>query len=124
MESGCPASDCHLLVVFCTFLLTAKALCCPLSQIEGLSLDTRILGESFGFLRTFGFLSRSVALWRRFAVRPSSTGLSPFFFPNNSYYTSYSSCRRTGMTQHQGIGIHVLELVAEVLGTPGKKWGG
>ena len=87
MESGTRATDYCLLAVFCAFLLIAKALCGPLSQIEGLSLDVRILGESLGF-------------------------------------PSYSSFRCTGMTQHQGIGINVLKLVAEVLGTPGKKWGG
>ena len=71
-------------------------------------------------LRTFGFFSRSVAPWRSFAMRPSSAGSSPFFFPNNGYYSSHSAFRCIGKTQHQGIEIHVLELIREVFVTPGK----
>ena len=71
-------------------------------------------------LRTFGFFSRSVAPWRNFAMRPSSAGSSPFFFLNNGCYSSHSAFRCIGKTQHQGIEIHVLELIREVFGTPGK----
>ena len=110
---------------FVLFYLRRKRCAARLARSKAFRWTRGSLASLSASLRTFGFFSRSVALWRSLAVRPSSsTGLSPFFFPNNSYYSSHSCCRCTGKTQHKGIGIHVLKLIVEVLGHLGRNGAG
>jgi hypothetical protein len=51
-------------------------------------------------LRTFGFLSKSVALWRSLPARLSSSDFSPFFFLNNGYPPFIPVAHRAGIS-HQ-----------------------